>query len=156
MAGHHVLVAVGPRDGARAEDLARTAANLAGDGGRVELLHVYDAEDADDLASMLDIDPREPEQLNRAVSHNAAADAVATAVRATGVDVTFRGAFGDPGPTVVEAAADASPDFLVIGGRKRSPTGKALFGSTAQRVLLAAPCPVVFVKGAVEERADAA
>jgi nucleotide-binding universal stress UspA family protein len=146
MAGHHVLVAVGPRDGSRAAALGATAAKLAGAEGRVELLHVYDETDADRLAPMLDIDPREPDQLRRAVARDEATAAVATELEAAGVEVSYRGAFGDPGPEVVEVAADADPDFLVVGGRRRSPAGKAVFGSTAQRVLLSAPCPVVFVK----------
>lgn len=44
---------------------------------------------------------------------------------------------------LVRAAADRDADLLVIGLAKRSRVGKALLGSDAQRVLLAAPCPVL-------------
>lgn len=81
----------------------------------------------------------------------AAADELAEARRlldASGVDyeldrhVSQRDADED----VLEAAAREQASMIVIGLRRRSPTGKLLFGSTAQRILLDAECPVLAVK----------
>lgn len=56
-----------------------------------------------------------------------------------------RGAIGDAADSILGTAADLDPDYVVIGGRRRSPVGKALFGSTTQTVLLEANQPVVSV-----------
>lgn len=47
---------------------------------------------------------------------------------------------------LVETAAEVDAELIVIGLRKRSPVGKLIMGSTAQRVLLDASCPVLAVK----------
>ena len=54
----------------------------------------------------------------------------------------------DPAEEVVEAAERVGASLVVIGMRRRSPTGKLLFGSQAQRILLDADCPVLAVKAA--------
>lgn len=54
-----------------------------------------------------------------------------------------RGRVGDPAEEIVAAADELDPRYLVIGGRRRSPVGKALFGNITQDVLLQATCPVV-------------
>lgn len=58
----------------------------------------------------------------------------------------------DPGRDVAEnlidAAVETSAELIVIGLRRRSPVGKLILGSNAQRVLLDAPIPVLAVKSA--------
>lgn len=54
-----------------------------------------------------------------------------------------RGRVGNPTEEILAEAASLEPRFLVISGRRRSPTGKAVFGNTAQQILLNAECPVV-------------
>jgi nucleotide-binding universal stress UspA family protein len=47
---------------------------------------------------------------------------------------------------IVEVAEELGAELIVIGLRRRSPVGKLILGSNAQRVLLDAPCPVLTVK----------
>jgi nucleotide-binding universal stress UspA family protein len=54
-----------------------------------------------------------------------------------------RGRVGNPTDEILAEAASLDPRFLVISGRRRSPTGKAVFGNTSQQILLNAECPVV-------------
>ena len=50
------------------------------------------------------------------------------------------------GEDLVQLAEEYKADEIIIGVRRRSKVGKLLFGSTAQYVILNAPCPVVSVK----------
>jgi nucleotide-binding universal stress UspA family protein len=51
-----------------------------------------------------------------------------------------------PGEDLVEFAKEANVEEIVVGVKRRSKVGKLLMGSTAQFVILQAPCPVVTVK----------
>lgn len=55
------------------------------------------------------------------------------------------GRVGDPADEVGAVARELDARYVVIGGRKRSPTGKAIFGSQTQSILLNADRPVVTV-----------
>jgi nucleotide-binding universal stress UspA family protein len=52
----------------------------------------------------------------------------------------------DPAEQVVDIADEVDAELIVIGMRRRSAVGKLLLGSTAQRILLDARCPVLAVK----------
>ena len=66
---------------------------------------------------------------------------------ASGLDVDVRRSMGaDVGDQVLAVADDVSADLVVIGLRRRSPVGKLLMGSVAQRILLGADCAVLAVK----------
>jgi nucleotide-binding universal stress UspA family protein len=54
----------------------------------------------------------------------------------------------DPAEDLINVAEDVGADFIVIGLRRRTPVGKLILGSNAQRILLDAPCPVLAVKAA--------
>jgi nucleotide-binding universal stress UspA family protein len=54
----------------------------------------------------------------------------------------------DAAEVILGLATEESASVVVIGIRHRSPVGKLLLGSVAQRILLDAPCPVLAVKAA--------
>lgn len=60
--------------------------------------------------------------------------------------VRARGRVGFPLDEVLAAAEEYDARCLVIGGRQRTPVGKAVFGSTTQSILLRAERPVMTVQ----------
>jgi len=52
----------------------------------------------------------------------------------------------EPGEDLVEFARENYVDLIIVGVRIRSRVGKLLLGSTAQYVILKAPCPVLTFK----------
>jgi nucleotide-binding universal stress UspA family protein len=79
-------------------------------------------------------------------------DELTNELQASGVphEVKFAGDALDPADELLRAAEAADAEFIVIGLRRRSPVGKLLLGSNAQRVLLDAACPVLAVKAVPE------
>lgn len=58
-------------------------------------------------------------------------------------NASYRGLVGDVTQKILSLAAEEDPRYLVVGGRKRTPVGKAIFGSVTQSILLEADRPVV-------------
>lgn len=52
----------------------------------------------------------------------------------------------EPAEDLIGIASEVSAELIVIGLRRRSPVGKLILGSNAQRILLDAKCPVLAVK----------
>jgi nucleotide-binding universal stress UspA family protein len=53
---------------------------------------------------------------------------------------------GTASDAVLGVAQEVDAELLVVGIHRRSPVGKALLGSNAQRILLNAMCPVLAVR----------
>ena len=52
----------------------------------------------------------------------------------------------EAGEDIVRTADEKKADEIIIGLQRKSKVGKLLFGSTAQYVILNAPCPVVTIR----------
>jgi nucleotide-binding universal stress UspA family protein len=147
MALETVLLAVGRGDKERVDTLTDTVADIAGPAGAmVVLAHVFGDDEYTDVREKLDIAPSAEVTADDVAERYSTVREIRSTLDAAGLDVLVRGGVGDYGDRVVEIAAEEDADLVVVGGRSRSPTGKAVFGSTAQSIMLNAPCPVTFVR----------
>ncbi|MCK0115669.1 nucleotide-binding universal stress UspA family protein [Isoptericola sp. CG 20/1183] len=73
-------------------------------------------------------------------------EALGTRLSNAGIEHRIVAGTGDLAEDLVRTAAEEDGDLIVIGLRRRSPVGKLILGSGAQRILLEAPCPVLAVK----------
>ncbi|QCS41477.1 universal stress protein [Natrinema versiforme] len=143
-----VLLAVGPGDADRSDQLAEAVLEVAKPAdATVVLAHVFTSNEYDEVLDRLefdtDADTVDPDAV--AARHSTIHD-LESVLEEHGVDYEVQGGVGEHGPTIVDLAASTEADRVIVGGRRRSPTGKAVFGSTAQEVMLSAPCPVTFVR----------
>jgi nucleotide-binding universal stress UspA family protein len=95
---------------------------VSGEGGRVDSEDVWNEENYPDSVGVVE-----------------------DRLKETGVVVSKRREHGDPAETIIDVAEELDVDNITMSGRRRSPTGKMLFGSTTQSVLLAADRPVTVI-----------
>jgi len=130
---YRVLVPVDSNE-TRARAQAEYVAGLPAADTEVEatLLHVF-GEDAEDIPSEFERSATRVGPVRRAKEILEAAD----------VEVEITDDSGDAAERILDYAADHEVDSIVVGGRKRSSVGKALFGSVTQAVLRDTSIPVV-------------
>ena len=117
---YEVLLAVDDDESrARSQVAALTDVPVDTDAVRVRVLHVF-IENPDGAT----------------VQQLGSAKAVGRALDDRGYEYVLEERSGDPAEEILEHARDRDVDLICLAGRKRSPTGKALFGSVTQDVIL--------------------
>ncbi|NKE35375.1 universal stress protein [Natronococcus sp. JC468] len=143
-----VLLAVGPMDTVRTEDLADTVLEIAAPlDATVVIGHAFTAAEYEEFRENLGFEERvEDVDPDAVAARRPPVPDLEERFSEAGVETDVRGALGDVGTEVVEMARAVDADRLVVGGRRRSPAEKAVLGSVSQEIILAAPCPVTYYR----------
>lgn len=145
-----VLLAVAGKDQERTDRLAQTATDIAGpSGASVVVAHVFQDEEYETFREQLNLEPNSEVTPGTIASRHTTVRSLVDALDDAGIDHEAQGYLCEnesTGEGIVELSKTVDADMILVGGRQRSPTGKAIFGSTAQEVLLNAECPVTFVR----------
>lgn len=136
------MVIVGAVDQSdRAARVAKEAETLANEfGDEIHLIHAVKRSEFLDSGFA---GARSEQQADISEVQETAADIAEEAGQNLDTQYESVGLVGKPADTVVKYADEQDARYIVVSPRKRSRTGKALFGSTAQSVLLNSTCPIV-------------
>lgn len=106
----------------------------------VHVLHVMSRSEFINLGTTK---ANEGDSINMEEVREVAEDVASDASKNLSIPYETVGRVGKPASQVVEYASEKNARYIVVAGRKRSPTGKVIFGSTLQSILLNANRPVV-------------
>jgi nucleotide-binding universal stress UspA family protein len=138
---HRILLATDfSRGASRAKDYALFLAHTCG--AELRMLHVsqpYPTLAADAIAEPYLLDPVRKE-VTRFL------DELAAELSQGGVQATATHAVGNPSEQIIQAAQEDGSELIVVGTQGRTGLEHVLLGSTAERVVKGAPCPVLTVR----------
>jgi nucleotide-binding universal stress UspA family protein len=121
-------------------------------GASAVLLHVFTEDEFDDAARKVEFNPSKEDVSPDVVARRyMTINELVERFDQVGIDYETRGVIGQAEDQIVNVAETIEADQIFVGGRQRSPTGKAVFRSVSQAVMLSAPCPVTFVRRELDE-----
>lgn len=132
-------------DNEEAQELGKKAGKLAmGVDAELHAVRFVDRSEYQDRLKHAAEDSRKVESIKEATAfaRELAKEFASDAFGELNVDVQAEGVVNDMPNAVVEYAKEHACDHIFLVGRKRSPTGKALFGDLAQSVILNFDGPV--------------
>src|SRR6056297_425381 len=125
MALETVLLAVGPNDSNRIDELAATVVDIAGPAGaEVVVAHVFTDDEYETVVDRLEFSPVAEADPNEVADRHATVRELRDLLGEADIPTSVRGAVGDHGDEIVALAGMAQADLIVVGGRKRSPTDR--------------------------------
>lgn len=119
---YQILVPVDD-DVGRAAAQAAFVTNLPGNSDEIHVtvVHAYRDDGADDS-----LPPAQSEAVSKALA----------SLAEDGIEAESREIYLPVSKGILDAASEYAVDHIVLGGRRRSPAGKAIFGSVTQSVIL--------------------
>lgn len=145
MALNDILLVVRPGDEDYGTKLAQTLLDIAQPtDADVRIAIVLTEGELDAISQGLGIEDATEASADEIARRHGTFQNVVETVDEAGLDYELGISVGPHAERVLDLATDS--DLVIIGGPKRSPTGKAVFGSDVHQVLQSAPCPVVFVR----------
>ena len=148
MAIETILLAVGPMDSVRAEELAETTLELAEPlDATVVIGHAFTADAYEDFRDRFgfeeridDVDPDEVAAKRPPVGE------LQEIIEDAGVETEIRGIISDVDTGVVDLAEQVGADRAIIAGQRGSPAQRAVLGSVSKQIMADAPCPVTYFR----------